>query len=86
MTPRTVAGGFAEFAELLIPKYAKQEKAEANLAVIKRQLETQYDMSDLAPYGSTYHGTNVREYSALDHVAVGGAKCLTGTSRNFEHN
>ena len=69
-TPRTVADGFAEFAGKLVPKYAKSEAAEANLAVIERQLETHYTMSYLAPYGSSGHGTNVREYSALDRFAV----------------
>lgn len=65
-----MADGFADFAALLVPKHTRSKVAEANLAVIKRQLERHYAMSSLVPYGSSGHGTNVTEYSARDRFAV----------------
>lgn len=69
-TPRTVADGFAEFSDKLISKYTESDAAAANLGVIERCLETNFDMAYLAPYGSTGHGTNISHYSAVDCFAV----------------
>jgi hypothetical protein len=68
--PRTVAAGFAEFRERLVPKYTESETAVATLQVIERCLRQAFDVAFVAPYGSRGHGTNVRGFSAIDSFAV----------------
>ena len=65
-----VEEGFALFAERLTPKYSEPEEAETNLHAVERLLTQEFDMSYLAPYGSTGHGTNVEGLSAIDCFAV----------------
>lgn len=68
--PRAMADGFAEFSASLVPEFAEYAAAEANLSVIEKLLTAHFDMSYLAPYGSTGHGANVTQYSAIDCFAV----------------
>ncbi len=65
-----VEEGFAELHERLAPTYSEPEDAEKNLHIIERCLSQEFDMSYMAPYGSTGHGTNVHEESAIDCFAV----------------
>jgi len=69
-TRRSIPGGFEEFSKSLISKYAEGEKAATNLDIIERCLSEKIDLTYLAPYGSTGHGTNVNNYSAVDCFAV----------------
>ena len=69
-SPRSVADGFAEFSEKLISTYSESDIAETNLNIIESCLNTNMDMTYLAPYGSIGHGTNVSEYSAVDCFAI----------------
>lgn len=65
-----VEEGFETFAKRLAPVYSEPELAETQLHLIERCLRAQYEMSYLAPYGSTGHGTNVADQSAIDSFAV----------------
>lgn len=68
--PRTVAAGFAEFCERLVPKYTESAESVAMLQTIERCLRSCFDLKYLAPYGSRGHGTNVQGFSAVDGFAV----------------
>jgi hypothetical protein len=67
---RTVDQGFSEFLETLVPRFSETDAAAANQAAIERCLTDAFNMSYLAPYGSTGHGTNVEGFSAIDCFAV----------------
>jgi len=68
--PRTVAAGFAEFCERLVPKYTESEEAAATLQAIEKRLAGTFNVTFMAPYGSRGHGTNVRGLSAIDSFVV----------------
>lgn len=68
--PRTVKAGFKEFCEQLVPKYTESETAVSTLQTIENCLAKTFDLAFIAPYGSRGHGTNVRDFSAIDSFAV----------------
>ena len=67
---RTVNEGFHEFRNQLVPKYTESEIASATMHKIEACLKQAFDLSFVAPYGSRGHGTNVRNFSAIDSFAV----------------
>lgn len=82
---RTVQQGFIELSNTLAPAYSEPENAAASLAVIERCLTSAFDMSYLAPYGSTGHGTQIPGYSAIDSLAVvDNARLFKESSRSLD--
>ncbi|MGI9413715.1 MAG: SMODS domain-containing nucleotidyltransferase [Hyphomicrobiales bacterium] len=67
---RTVNQGFRELLERIVPTYAESAAAEKNASVIERRLKTEFDMSYMATFGSTGHGTHIKGHSAVDCFAV----------------
>lgn len=68
--PRTVAAGFDEFCERLVPRYTESGEAAATLQAIEKRLSSTFDVAFMAPYGSRGHGTNVQDFSAIDSFVV----------------
>ena len=67
---RCVQDGFEELLQRVTPLHADSEHAERNLRIIEDCLRKDFDMSYLATYGSTSHGTNIVDNSDIDCFAV----------------
>jgi len=67
---RTVQMGFEELLERMTPASSDSVRAEKNLRIIESCLKTDFDMSYLATYGSTSHGTSIKDHSDVDCFVV----------------
>ena len=67
---KTVDQGFRKLLGRIVPTYAESAEAEKNASVIERRLKSEFDMTYMATFGSTGHGTHLDGYSAVDCFAV----------------
>jgi predicted nucleotidyltransferase len=67
---RRVQDGFEELLEKVTPLSGDSVRAEKNLQAIENCLKTDFNMEYLATYGSTSHGTSIKDHSDVDCFAV----------------